>query len=122
MRVLDPGHKYSLSTFDEGGGQEVTFMKREGPGYPFNQNAYGGTNCQEIIRMLIDRVKYLDCQAPSPENDIILSGLRTALLSFEIRAARRHGVDLPAYRVDIEHVPVNSSTGHTFDPQPERAV
>lgn len=90
MKILDIGHIYELSSYDGEIYQTLQFMKREGSNYPYNTSSYPGTNCQEVIKVLIDRTKYLDLQKPAPENQIILNGLRNALLGFELRAARRH--------------------------------
>jgi hypothetical protein len=50
---------------------------------------HGGTNCQEVIRALIDRVKHMDGILPCQENSEILRHLRLALSAFETRAIRR---------------------------------
>jgi len=93
MRILDPGHRYSILSFDGACEQYIQFMKRVGPKFPGNEEAYPGTNCQELLRVLIDRVKYLENQVPCVENKLILSSLENALFLFEARAARRHGRD-----------------------------
>jgi hypothetical protein len=46
----DPGHSYYLSVYDrltlvDTSHHALVFMKREGPGYPFNVGSYPGTNC-----------------------------------------------------------------------------
>ena len=95
MEVIDPGHHYRLHSLDGGLMVHVAFVKRVGPGYPGNQPpAHGGTNLQEILRMCIDRVKYLDRQIHSDHNDRILEHLRWSILELELRAAARHGREL----------------------------
>lgn len=115
MRVIDPGHHYKLDVFDgdaTGHLSFLRFMKRVGPGYPHNiEPTYPGTNCQEVIRALIDRVKYLHMQIPHPLNGVILDGLRAALMAFEVRAAERHGrAFMPS--ATIEHEPSCQQCGH----------
>ncbi len=100
MRILDPGHRYWLDMLDiEGdrrhGTEMLTFVKRQGPRYPGNRSHYPGTNCQEVLRALIDRVKHLNSQVPDPHNEPILRHLREALWLFESRAAERYGRVLP---------------------------
>lgn len=115
MKCIDPGHTYGSHIFDSENkldDQFLQFMKREGDNYPFNVGTSPGTNCQEVLRVLIDRVLYLDAQKSAPENDIILTGLRSALMGFEIRAARKHGLELPAFRTPIEQVPTCKNCGH----------
>lgn len=91
MRVIDPGHHYVLESYD--GAREccLVFMKREGPGYPGNVGIHPGTNIQEVLRVLIDRLMYLQQQVPCEENRILLAHWREDLMLLEHRAARRHG-------------------------------
>lgn len=96
MEVSDPGHVYLLRVFDfnpeiESSQEELVFMKREGEGYPGNVGHYSGTNCQEVIRALINRVEYLDKQISHNNNLHILANLRQSIWLFEVRAAERHG-------------------------------
>jgi hypothetical protein len=100
MRILDPGHTYWLNLLDieadqRHGTETLHFVKRQGPRYPGNRSHYPGTNCQEVIRALIDRVKYLHSQVPDPHNQPIMHHLREALWLFESRAAERYGRALP---------------------------
>lgn len=111
MRIIDPGHQYLVEALDNGATQLISFVKREGPDYSGNFNHYAGTNCQELLRVLIDRVKYLDAQIACAENTKIIELLRTALEQFEIRAARRHGELPPFFEFEIEHMPVRPD-GH----------
>lgn len=113
MHAIDPGHLYSLDVFDGEDGQRalLQFVKREGPGYPFNVGHGPGTNCQEVLRALIDRTEYLQRQIPSAENIVILNSLRSALLGFEIRAARRHGRELEVGE-SIEAMQTCDQCGH----------
>lgn len=105
MKVIDPGHEYRLDFLDGKGlqctvflsGQRniirndtLTFVKREGEGYPGNEGKHAGTTMQEVLRVLIDRVKYLDSQKPHDSNESTVLHLRDALLSLEYRAAERH--------------------------------
>jgi hypothetical protein len=112
MQVIDPGHDYRLTVFDGVANQRLTFMKREGAGYPFNAGSNPGTNCQEVLRALIDRVSYLQRQIPCAENDAIVANLRAALYLFEIRAARRHGRELTGGYENIENVQPCATCGH----------
>ena len=113
MRVLDPDHKYLVQSYDGDMDQVITFMKREGEGYPGNIGSNPGTNCQELIRILIDRVEFLNLQFPCDENNYILNNLRSALFYFEFRAANRHGRALRlASNRRIENVDVCPKCGH----------
>lgn len=118
MKELDPGHTYELASYDGGVSQHLIFMKREGDGYPFNVGQYPGTNCQEVIRALIARVKYLNKQSHVYDNKIILEDLRDALLAFEKRACDRSGRSFPlleylsTYNMHVEEMPFCSKCGH----------
>ena len=95
MKILDAGHSYLVDGYDGGKPQYITFMKRTGKGFPFNDDVkYGGTNCQEVLRVLIDRTEYLMKQKPCAETEAIIGLLKTSLLLFETRAARKHGLEL----------------------------
>lgn len=91
MEIIETGHQYLLDGLDGGDAQILTFMKRVGEGFPFNHGKpHGGTNCQEVLRALIDRTRYLQSQKPCAETEAIIASLQTALLLFELRAARLH--------------------------------
>jgi hypothetical protein len=112
VKVIDPGHMYDLQCLDANLTVRLVFVKREGPGYPGNVGSYPGTNLQEVIRALIDRVKYLDGQIYSHHNSRVIHGLRIALHSLEVRAAERHGRELAAQSQRIECLPTCETCGH----------
>src|SRR5579864_6667519 len=101
MEILDPGHDYLVPNYDGIGNQRITFMKRIGKGYPFNTGSpHKGTNCQELIRVEINRIEYLELQNKEmgindPENALILTALKTVVWLFEKRAAKHHNKDFP---------------------------
>lgn len=119
MIVHDPGHKYQLKMYNGSymsGDKDVilTFMKREGEGYPGNVGHYAGTNIQEVLRALINRVEYLDNQIPNTRNWFVLENLRECILLLEERAAERHGRKLiitPSH-LTIEQEPTCPTCGH----------
>ena len=73
------------------------------------QEERSGILCQDLIRIMIDRVNYLNAQDPSHENITILRNLRECLVVFESRALRRKLSKLPY----PERVP-SSIDGHVF--------
>lgn len=93
MKILDAGHTYELDILDNKNKEKMflSFVKREGDYYPFNHGSHAGTNCQEVLRVLIDRTEYLQKQKPCFETEAILGNLKTALALFELRAANQHG-------------------------------
>lgn len=120
MRIIDPGHKYALMQLDGEAEELLTYVKREGFSYPGNVGKHAGTNMQEVIRSVIDRVQYLDRQDPCRENMIVLAAQRTSLRALEIRAARRHSRDEPPELTEsifhiarpIEHLLFCGHCGH----------
>jgi len=120
MKVLDPGHHYEVTNYDGGGTQRIAFMKRVGENYPNNTGGpYKGTNCQELLRVLIDRVRYLnEVNIPDYRNEIILANLRSSLFQFESRALDRHGYELDdedkekLFIIPLETSPTCPTCGH----------
>lgn len=92
MKVVDPGHKYALNLLDDEYDLKflLTFVKREGENYPGNVGHYSGVNIQEVLRALIDRVKYLNNQIKDKRNYVVIDCLRESLWALECRAAERH--------------------------------
>lgn len=123
MKVIVPGHVYHLEIYDipklgMAPVQWLGFMRRVGEHYPGNVDTSAGTNCQEVLRVLIDRVKYLQEQKPCVENVQILKDLRRALLLFERRAKRlkmQSIYSIPNLKRDeIETYPTCKVCGHIF--------
>jgi hypothetical protein len=112
MRVIDPGHKYALAHLDGTGEEILTFVKREGLKYPGNVGSHEGTNIQETLRVLIDRVMHLDAQETDVANYYVLDDLRSALRKLEIRAAHRHGRSNPQFTFDPENMSTCPKCGH----------
>lgn len=113
MKILDAGHQYSLDCLDGNIEQIITFVKRNGDNFPFNYDSNSGTNCQEVLRALIDRTEYLQNQKPCAETEAIIGNLRTALLLFELRAASNHDRKLKLYSTqDLMSGTVCKKCGH----------
>lgn len=95
MRIIDPGHIYALDNVDapiNGGSQQhIYFVRRRGTnGESLPEKArQGGILTQELLRVCIDRTLYLYAEAPCDEDTEIIEHLRSALVLYETRAARR---------------------------------
>jgi hypothetical protein len=90
MKVLDAGHTYLLE-----GEQQIWFIKKEK-----GELIQHGTTNEEMIEVLIDRLKYLDGKFPCPENKVAINNLECALVILNGRTAKRvaqgvEGQDLP---------------------------
>lgn len=125
MRVIVPGHVYHCEIYDIPPQTMapiiwIGFMRRIGPNYPGNaelgEGTSSGTNCQEVIRVLIDRCKYLEQQKPCRETRLIIRLLRSALWLFEVRAKRLKKGTLPRSLNlrHIEEIPTCSTCGHIY--------
>jgi hypothetical protein len=112
MKVMDAGHKFELDHLDGNGCEVLTFVKREGDGYPGNVGHYEGTNLQEVLRTLISRTLYLYSQIPDGYDVRVVDHLRAAIVELETRAARRHNRELPEFWPNVEQMPTCSRCGH----------
>ena len=113
MKVLDPGHMYELAVFDNvvPASHSLTFVKREGEGYPGNVGHYLGTQMQEVLRALVERAEYVNGQIPCDETTQVINHFKSAIYLLEKRHARKHGATL-AVNLPIEKMPFCEECGH----------
>lgn len=104
MIEIDPGHVYELAALDGELKQTVVFVKR----FRGEENHPGTTN-QELLRVLIDRVKFLHDEKPWPLNNQIIGHLRMALVLHEARALIRKAEKT---EISPELMPVAARDGH----------
>lgn len=106
MQILDPGHVYKLDALDGEThvANTVIFVKR----FRGADNHPGTTN-QELLRVLIDRVKFLDGEKPWPLNEQIIHHLRMALVLHEARALIRK---VEKVEITPESLVTKESDGH----------
>ncbi len=120
MKYITPGHSYVLEVYDvvpkdpAPFRQYLFFMKRIGERYPGNEGSpHPGTNCQEVLRALIDRLLYLNNQIPCAETEICIGHARHMILMLEMRAKRVKGKHLPVpLEHEIEKYPTCKVCGH----------
>lgn len=104
MKVIDKGHKYVLDdNKTPTQTTTITFYKDE----EINGYGYNSTTNQEVLRAVIDRVKFLDEQEPHLANKNIIRYLRWAIVLHE----QRHLERLVDRNEAIELIPVKKS-GH----------
>lgn len=109
MEVIFSGHRYILDSLDEKfidssePSQVIQFVDR-GHGHDT-----AGVTCQEVIRVLIDRVKFLEDELHWDRNKEILYHLRKSLLLFEIRAMERK---FDKGEIEPEKIVINQKDGH----------
>ena len=94
MKVLHDHHKYELASFEGGEPQVIQFIEKEKVGDTFETINDGTTN-EEILEMLIDRMKGLLAKLPSYETQHALFHVESALLWLEKRTndRRKRGVE-----------------------------
>jgi hypothetical protein len=99
MKVLTTGHKYELANFEnkESLGQTIQFIEKStdpsgiGVGddgvtlYTMND----GTTNEDVLEMLIDRMKYLQAKFPCKENACCITHLEEGLMWLEKRTRDR---------------------------------
>lgn len=83
MKELITGHTYELNHLDGKNTQILQFVNRN-----YGQECEGVTN-QEVLRALIERIKFLNSQIPWELNKDIIYHLRMALVLHEARALIR---------------------------------
>lgn len=83
MKTIISGHRYHAEHLDGNDTQEIQFVDR-GHG----RDTQGTTN-QELLRILINRVKFLETEVHWRGNEDILYHLRMALVLHESRALER---------------------------------
>lgn len=97
MKVLTVGHKYELANFEkkETPGQELQFIQKE-PATDVEVQSTGvmvtvadGTTNEEVLEMLIDRMKYLQAKFPCKENACCITHLEEGLMWLEKRTRDR---------------------------------
>lgn len=95
MRCTDIGHRYVLDNVDSTVGQEIIFMKKKD-----GVIVYDGTTNEEVLKVLIARIKCLDGKLPCKENLMAIIKLEEALMWLDKRTQLRietgvEGSDVP---------------------------
>ena len=85
MECTQEGHIYRLDHYvDDNTKQEICFMKKEN-----GLLIYNGTTNEEILAMLIDRMKYLNAKCACRENSIVITKLEESLMWLNKRTELR---------------------------------
>jgi len=92
MNILINGHRYVAANFENpASGQTIQFIQKEpsAPGETTLVTVNDGTTNEEVLRVLIDRMNFLQAKFPCRENALVLTHLETALLWLEKRTNDR---------------------------------
>lgn len=96
MKVLVEGHKYELENHEnkEAQGQILQFIQKEpspsiGTEPGLLVTVSDGTTNEELMRVLINRIQFLNSKFPSRENSISITKIEEALMWQEKRTRDR---------------------------------
>jgi len=91
MKILRPGHRYALDSFEGGPAQTIQFIEKEpvASGSTELKTVNDGTTNEEVLAMLIDRMQSLQAKFPCRENAIVITNLEESLMWLEKRTADR---------------------------------
>lgn len=95
MKVIREGHKYELENFEVGGSlkQTIQFIEKEPhphPTFPGEMiTIHNGTTNEDLLKLLIDRMQFLQSKFPCKENAIVITNLEESLMWLEKRTADR---------------------------------
>jgi len=88
MKVIDEGHSYELDCVGDQNlcreSQKLDFMKRVN-----GKMVMDGTTNEDVLKMLIDRMQYLQRRLPCRENAQVITKLEEALLWLNSRTQKR---------------------------------
>lgn len=97
MEVLREGHRYKLANFEptwEDGSypeQVIQFIEKVSKEEGFSElvTLHNGTTNEEVLKVLIDRLRYLNNKFPCIENKLAIANLQIALFHLEERTKER---------------------------------
>jgi len=93
MKILREGHKYIMDNFeDDTTNHVIQFIEKdpvEGSVGGVLETVHNGTTNEEVLRVLINRMQYLQSKFPCRENAIVITNLEESLMWLEKRTADR---------------------------------
>jgi len=121
MIVLDDDHtQYETACYDGVAAPQLIQFTLWGKGGVVLD---AGTTCEELLRVLIDRVKHLNDKQASEIHTRTLGFLRMALMGLELRAAEKNGIRLVTLDFNnIESITVCPVCGHIACEHKEQAA
>ncbi len=93
MKIQTLGHRYELANFQapEAVGQTLQFIEKVpvAEGSKELRTVSDGTTNEEVLKMLIDRMNYLQTKFPCRENALVITKLEESLMWLNKRTADR---------------------------------
>lgn len=92
MKILTEGHRYELASFENGPAQTLQFIEKvpTAEGSKELRTVNDGTTNEEVLRVLINRLQFLNGKFPCRENAIVITKLEESLMWLEKRTQDRH--------------------------------
>jgi len=91
MNIITTGHKYELASFESGPAQTLQFIEKvpTTEGSKELRTINDGTTNEEVLKVLIDRLQYLNGKFPCRENAIVITKLEESLMWLDKRTSDR---------------------------------
>jgi hypothetical protein len=93
MKIIHDHHRYELENFEnkESAGQILQFIEKErvAPGSPELKTVTNGTTNEEVLAVLIDRLRGMGAKFPCRENSIAITKIEEALMWLNKRTSDR---------------------------------
>lgn len=91
MKTITTGHKYELASFEGGPAQTLQFIEKVPSKDPLAAlvTINDGTTNEEVLKVLIDRLQYLNGKFPCRENALVITKLEESLMWLNKRTADR---------------------------------
>ena len=91
MQIITTGHKYVLPSFEGGIEQVLQFIEKvpAAEGSKDLRTVNDGTTNEEVLKVLIDRLQYLNGKFPCRENAIAITKLEESLMWLNKRTSDR---------------------------------
>ena len=91
MKIITTGHAYALANFEGETSQFLQFIEKIAPvaGSTELVTINNGTTNEEVLRVLINRIQYLNGKFPCRENAIVLTKLEESLMWLNKRTEDR---------------------------------
>jgi hypothetical protein len=86
MKVIRSGHKYELESFEGTYPQIIQFIEKQ---HPSMETIHDGTTNEEVLAVLIDRLRSMGEKLPCRENSIAITKCEEALMWLNKRTAER---------------------------------